>query len=61
MTSGRPYRGNRMSQQAVLDEMTRNRGTQFDPHILDAFFHCLSEGAIAFPSTDPDEKPQDAP
>jgi response regulator RpfG family c-di-GMP phosphodiesterase len=61
MTSGRPYRGNRMSQQAVLDEMTRNRGTQFDPHVLDAFFRCLSQGAIEFPSTDPDEKTQTTP
>jgi putative nucleotidyltransferase with HDIG domain len=36
MTSDRPYRKG-LSDQAAVDEIRRNRGTQFDPEVADAF------------------------
>lgn len=48
MTSWRPYRA-AMSMRDTMAELTRNRGTQFDPVALDAFFSVLSAGAIALP------------
>jgi putative two-component system response regulator len=49
MTSGRPYRGIRMTLSQVLDEMIRNRETQFDPAVLDVFIECVRKGQIDFP------------
>ncbi len=54
MTSGRPYRGVRMSLSEVLDEMLRNRETQFDPTVLDAFLECVRAGKIDFPELERD-------
>jgi response regulator RpfG family c-di-GMP phosphodiesterase len=54
MTSGRPYRGVRMTLNEVLDEMIRNRDTQFDGNILDAFLECVRTGRIVFPDLDSD-------
>jgi response regulator RpfG family c-di-GMP phosphodiesterase len=54
MTSGRPYRGVRMTLNQVLDEMIRNRGTQFDPNALDAFLECVRTGRINFPDLESD-------
>jgi len=42
MTSDRPYRGC-LSWQAALDEVLANRGTQFDPSIVDLFVRLTHE------------------
>jgi len=36
MTNNRPYR-NALEVETALDEIRRNRGTQFDPDVADAF------------------------
>jgi response regulator RpfG family c-di-GMP phosphodiesterase len=54
MTSGRPYRGVRMTLSEVLDEMIRNRETQFDPRVLDVFLECIREGKVEFPALERD-------
>jgi putative two-component system response regulator len=43
LTSNRPYKKAWTSEQA-LAEMEKGRGTQFDPHVLDAFKRALSVG-----------------
>jgi HD-GYP domain-containing protein (c-di-GMP phosphodiesterase class II) len=40
ITSGRPYRAARPEPEA-LQEIVRNRGTQFDPRVIDAFLRAL--------------------
>ena len=45
MTSWRPYR-TAMSLTDTLAELTRNRGTQFDPVALDAFLSVIDAGGI---------------
>ncbi len=42
MTADRPYR-NALSKQEALDELFKNRGTQFDPEIVDKFLEALQE------------------
>lgn len=42
MTTNRPYR-NSLSDSAALKELIRNRGTQFDPEITDAFAKNLND------------------
>jgi HD-GYP domain-containing protein (c-di-GMP phosphodiesterase class II) len=54
MTSGRPYRGIRMTLSEVLDEMIRNRETQFDPRVLDVFLECIRQGKVEFPALERD-------
>ena len=43
MTSNRAYR-TALSNEDVINELKRGRGTQFDPEILDAFLDMLREG-----------------
>lgn len=45
MTSDRPYR-RAMSPRIALDEILRNRGTQFDPMVVDVFERVLSRQAV---------------
>lgn len=40
MTSDRPYR-TAMSSSAAIDEIRRNSGVQFDPHVVTAFLHAM--------------------
>ncbi len=42
MTSDRPYR-QRLSEQQAMEEILRNRGTQFDPDIVDALVRAIQE------------------
>jgi diguanylate cyclase (GGDEF)-like protein len=51
MTSDRPHRV-AMSHEAAVAELQRCRESQFDPRIVDAFLHILSESRPA-PETDP--------
>jgi response regulator RpfG family c-di-GMP phosphodiesterase len=47
MTSSRPYRpGRRMGTEAALEELERNRGTQFDPTVLDVFIPMVRGGEV---------------
>jgi HD-GYP domain-containing protein (c-di-GMP phosphodiesterase class II) len=43
-----------MTLSEVLDEMLRNRETQFDPMVLDAFLACIRAGSIEFPPLESD-------
>lgn len=54
MTSDRPYR-RAMSLRAALDEILRNRGTQFDPMVVDAFERVWSRQTL--PESLPSESP----
>ena len=42
MSSNRVYRS-RLSKERVLNELKENRGSQFDPDIVDAFLEVLEE------------------
>ena len=42
MTSCRPYRNGELSKEQAIEEMLRNKGTQFDPEIVDAFISYLN-------------------
>ncbi len=42
MTSDRPYR-QRLSEQQAMEEILRNRGTQFDPDVVDALVRAIQE------------------
>ena len=47
MTSSRPYRpGRRLRTDAALAELERNRGTQYDPDVLDVFLRLAHSGAL---------------
>jgi len=45
MTNDRPYR-RAMSVEAAVEELTRNKGGQFDPVIVDAFLRVLSRRGV---------------
>jgi len=45
MSSNRVYR-KRFSEEKILEELERSKGTQFDPKIADAFIHLLKENKI---------------
>lgn len=45
MSSRRPYRGI-MSHQAIMSELSRNAGVQFDPVIVETLKQLISEGAL---------------
>ena len=45
MTGARPYR-NELSVEAALKELQNNRGTQFDPEMVDVFLHAHHTGII---------------
>lgn len=40
MTSDRPYR-NGMAKEVAIKELIKNKGTQFDPFVVDVFLNCL--------------------
>jgi HD-GYP domain-containing protein (c-di-GMP phosphodiesterase class II) len=42
MTHDRPYR-NRLSDDAAMNELLRNRGTQFDPELVDLYVGNLAD------------------
>jgi len=46
MTSDRPYRQAMILPEARI-ELMRGRGTQFDPHVVDAFLGAIDSGAIS--------------
>jgi hypothetical protein len=48
MNSNRVYR-RKLSRQQIIDEITNNRGTQFDPAIADIMLGLLSAGTIVIP------------
>lgn len=53
MTSDRPYRPAEMSLEAVIDEIVRNSGTQFDPEVVRAVVACADRGDLQLvPHTD---------
>jgi HD-GYP domain-containing protein (c-di-GMP phosphodiesterase class II) len=49
MTSDRPYR-KAMRNADALDEIVRNRGTQFDPEMVDALLGVHQHGCLETPS-----------
>lgn len=50
MNSRRCYRHN-LSKQVILDELNKNRGTQFDPVIIDCLLALINNGEIMFSDT----------
>jgi len=53
MTSDRPYRPAEMSFDAVIEEIIRNSGTQFDPEVVRAVVACADGGELQLvPRTD---------
>jgi putative two-component system response regulator len=46
ITSDRPYRSGENTLSMALDELSRNRGTQFDPEIVDAVKRCVDRGEL---------------
>jgi HD-GYP domain-containing protein (c-di-GMP phosphodiesterase class II) len=46
MTSDRPYRRG-MKIELAAEELRRNRGSQFDPEVVDLFLHLVEEGKIS--------------
>jgi putative two-component system response regulator len=53
MTSDRPYRPAEMSLEAVIEEIVRNSGTQFDPDVVRAVVACAEQGELQLqPRTD---------
>ncbi|MGE5403309.1 MAG: HD domain-containing phosphohydrolase, partial [Candidatus Saccharibacteria bacterium] len=49
MTSDRAYR-KALSNDIAIDELIKNSGTQFDPHIVEAFLQAYKEGKIVRPN-----------
>lgn len=47
MNSARCYRG-RLTKEKIMEELIENRGTQFDPKIVDCMVELLESGVIAF-------------
>lgn len=45
MTSARPYRP-AMSREQALQELQRHAGTQFDPHVVEAFLELYAQGSL---------------
>ncbi|MFH0940587.1 MAG: HD-GYP domain-containing protein, partial [Candidatus Omnitrophota bacterium] len=43
MVSARPYRKVGLSQKEAIDEITKNRGIQFDPKVVDAFLKIVDK------------------
>ncbi len=51
MTSNRPYRQG-LAIETALDEIRRNRGTQFDPDVVDALMRVYAKGKLNFSKTE---------
>lgn len=47
MTTLRPYRMKRMTNEQVIDEFSRHKNTQFDEKVVEIFVDILSDGDIA--------------
>lgn len=45
MNSNRIYRKS-LSKEVIKKELEMNRGTQFDPYLLDAFIELLNDGTL---------------
>jgi HD-GYP domain-containing protein (c-di-GMP phosphodiesterase class II) len=43
MISKRPYRKKPLTKKAAIEEIKRNRGKQFDPHIVDVFLRIFDK------------------
>jgi len=54
MTTDRPYRPALTVEQAAAD-VRRCRGTQFSPHVVDAFFAALRRQPAVFEPDEPDQ------
>jgi putative two-component system response regulator len=46
MTSGRPYRGRELTFEEALLELEKNRGTQFDPRVVEAALNAARAGTL---------------
>lgn len=46
MNSNRVYR-NKLTKEAIISEIEKNKGKQFDPQVADVFLRLLREGRIA--------------
>lgn len=46
MTSSRPYRAVPLTREQAFRELTVNKGTQFDPQLVDTFIEALSPGHL---------------
>lgn len=56
MNSRRCYRHN-LSKQVILDELSKNRGTQFDPVVIDCLLALINSGEIVFSEIANEEAP----
>ena len=45
MNSNRVYR-KKLSKENIVDELEKNKGTQFDPKIAEIFLHLIKNGTI---------------
>ena len=46
MNSNRVYR-NKLTKEAIISEIEKNKGKQFDPQVADVFLRLLREGRIS--------------
>jgi putative nucleotidyltransferase with HDIG domain len=51
MTSSRPYRKSALTREQAKEELIKNKGTQFDERVVDAFLKCLCLEDIPFVNT----------
>lgn len=51
MTSSRPYRKSALTREQAKEELIKNKGTQFDETVVDAFLRCLYREDIPFANT----------
>ena len=58
MSSRRIYRS-ALSQEQIQEELTENRGTKFDPVIVDTFVHLLKEGKVRIEEEEAEENEDD--
>jgi HD-GYP domain-containing protein (c-di-GMP phosphodiesterase class II) len=48
MVSKRPYR-DALPREIALEELLKNKGTQFDPQVVDVFIKILEKDDVQFP------------